>query len=305
MTLDEDVLRDVEAARDRLEALEDDAYEARAAFHQAIRRLHTTGGSMREIATALGMSHQRVHQIIGTEGIVEVEPSAVTEVSPAAPSASSAVAVTAGEDSCSFCGAPRRELDKLLAAPGPVFICGSCVARTAELVNGGSPGGPLRLVPVDEDATCSFCGNPSAVGGVMAEAQAGWPRICRRCIDTCTRLTSSQEPPKTFGRRAGKVRCSFCNVSQADTKKLIAGPGVYICEGCVNASCEVIATAAPAKGPRQVIIRPAASEPHACSFCSKVPAQVEEIAKGGRARICNECIALCEDILREELTPEA
>src|SRR5687767_13596047 len=99
MSLDEDVLRDVEAARDKLEALEDSAYEARAAFHQAIRRLHATGGSMREIATALGMSHQRVHQIIGTDGIVEVETSAVTEVSslPVAASATpsgSAVALT-------------------------------------------------------------------------------------------------------------------------------------------------------------------------------------------------------------------
>ena len=63
MTLDEHVLRDVEAARTRLEVLEDQAYEARASFHAAIRRLHSTGGSMREIATALGMSHQRIHQI--------------------------------------------------------------------------------------------------------------------------------------------------------------------------------------------------------------------------------------------------
>jgi predicted DNA-binding protein YlxM (UPF0122 family) len=73
MTLDEEILEDVEGARRSLEELEDQAYEARAAMHQAIRRLHATGGSMREIATALAMSHQRVHQIIGEEGIVEVE----------------------------------------------------------------------------------------------------------------------------------------------------------------------------------------------------------------------------------------
>ena len=131
MSLDEDVLIDVETARTVLELLEDQAYEARAAFHQAIRRLHATGGSMREIATALGLSHQRVHQIIGTDGIVEVEPSAVTDVSPLAAvptmAGASSVAVAAGEDACSFCGAPRRELDKLLAAPGPVFICGICI----------------------------------------------------------------------------------------------------------------------------------------------------------------------------------
>ena len=153
MTLDETVLRDVEAARTTLEALEDQAYEARAALHQAIRRLHAAGGSMREIATALGMSHQRVHQIIGTDGIVEVEASAVTEVSslPVAPAA-----VTTAEDACSFCGAPRREVDKLLAGPGPVFVCGGCVQAASDLLEGRGAGGTLRLVPVDEDATCTF-----------------------------------------------------------------------------------------------------------------------------------------------------
>ena len=37
---------------------------ARADYHHAIRRLHAAGGSMREIAECLGLSHQRVHQIV-------------------------------------------------------------------------------------------------------------------------------------------------------------------------------------------------------------------------------------------------
>jgi ATP-dependent protease Clp ATPase subunit len=256
---------------------------------------------MREIATALGMSHQRVHQIIGTEGIVEVEPSAVTDVSPL-PSAvipsTAAVAVTAGEDACSFCGAPRRELDKLFAAPGPVFICDGCVGRANLAVQSREAKG-FRTVPVDEDATCSFCGNASAVGGVMAEAESGSPRICARCTETCRKLVTKEEPAKTMSRRSSKVRCSFCNVSQADTKKLIAGPGVYICEGCVAAAGDVVATATPAKGPRQVVLRPAITEDHECSFCGKPPTQVEQLAKGGRARICDECVQLCCDIVEE------
>src|SRR5579863_6311939 len=28
--------------------------------------------------------------------------------------------------------------------------------------------------------------------------------------------------------------CSFCGKSQAEVKKIIAGPGVYICDSCVN-----------------------------------------------------------------------
>ena len=102
-----------------------------------------------------------------------------------------------------------------------------------------------------------------------------------------------------MARRSNKVRCSFCNVSQTDTKKLIAGPGVYICEGCVAAAGDVVATATPAKGPRQVVLRPAGNEDHDCSFCGKASTAVRQLAKGGRARICNECVDLCTDIVRE------
>jgi hypothetical protein len=299
MSLDESVLRDVEAARCTLEALEDQTYEARAAFHQAIRRLHATGGSMREIATALGMSHQRVHQIIGTDGIVEVEASAVTEVSSLPVAA--AAAVNTAEDACSFCGAPRREVDKLLAGPGPVFVCGSCVAAAAAVL-AGAPGGTLRPVPVDEDATCSFCGNPSAIGGVMAEGPDGSPRICRQCTTTCERLLGGGEerPDRPAMRRNVRLRCSFCNSSANDTKRLIAGPGVYICEGCVAAGRSVVDQAQPAKGPRQVVLRPAAGEDHPCAFCA-TPGQVATaMVKGGRGRICEPCLTLCEEIILED-----
>ena len=35
------------------------------------------------------------------------------------------------------------------------------------------------------------------------------------------------------------VRCSFCNKAQSDVKTLIAGPGVYICDECINL-CQTI-----------------------------------------------------------------
>lgn len=35
-------------------------------------------------------------------------------------------------------------------------------------------------------------------------------------------------------------RCSFCNRSADDVEKLVAGPGVYICNDCVTLSSEII-----------------------------------------------------------------
>ncbi len=38
----------------------------------------------------------------------------------------------------------------------------------------------------------------------------------------------------------GKLRCSFCGKSQDQVKKLVAGPGVYICEECIDLCNEII-----------------------------------------------------------------
>ena len=37
-----------------------------------------------------------------------------------------------------------------------------------------------------------------------------------------------------------KLRCSFCNKTQDQVRKLIAGPSVYICDECVEICSEII-----------------------------------------------------------------
>lgn len=39
----------------------------------------------------------------------------------------------------------------------------------------------------------------------------------------------------------GTLRCSFCEKSQLVVKKLIAGPGVYICDECIDLCNSIIA----------------------------------------------------------------
>ena len=41
--------------------------------------------------------------------------------------------------------------------------------------------------------------------------------------------------------RDGKVRCSFCNKSEDQVRKLIAGPeGVFICDECIGICAEIM-----------------------------------------------------------------
>ena len=68
MTLDPQL---VDRARDAATELADAELAAlldRAHYHTAVRRLHLAGGSLREIAQALSLSHQRVQQIVSAAG---------------------------------------------------------------------------------------------------------------------------------------------------------------------------------------------------------------------------------------------
>ena len=295
MTLDEKLLADVLAARVRMEELEDAAWDARARLHQSVRRLHHAGGSLREIATELGMSHQRVHQIVGEDAVTEVE----VETAPLVPAPSP---TRADDDPCTFCTSPRREVDRMLTGPGGTFVCGHCVARARAAVEGdlSMAAGPHFLSPTPpDDRPCTFCRNAHTDTGPMVERNDGAARMCASCLEACERMLTppGQYTPKGPAmKRRALVRCTFCNISQKNTKKLIAGPGVYVCELCIAAASAVVA-GAPSAPSRAVVLRPSPAD---CAFCGKARAKVNEVAGASRGRICNECLDLCHDILQSE-----
>jgi hypothetical protein len=188
MGLDPDLVRDAKGARQRLIESQHAAERAKADYHHAIRRLHAAGGSLREIAEALHLSHQRVHQIINEAP----EPTGPwwrrrgRRREPAGP--------------CSFCGRSRQERAKLIAGPG-VFICERCVAQASRLAPGAAVDdraeAPMLLEPPGSEASCSFCGKQArqvaflAISG-MASAPTGKPgqgvRICDECLELCSKI---------------------------------------------------------------------------------------------------------------------
>jgi ClpX C4-type zinc finger len=189
MGLDRELLHEAQAARERLAVSQHAAERARADYHLAVRRLHAAGGSLREIAEALRLSHQRVHQIVDEAA----EPArswwrrrAQRPPGPPGP--------------CSFCGRSREDCAKLIAGPG-VFICDRCVARATGLsadpvVEGRAPG-RMRLEPSGSRASCSFCGKQvrrvrRVVTSGLAGARGGKPgegvRICDRCLVLCEEI---------------------------------------------------------------------------------------------------------------------
>jgi hypothetical protein len=53
------------------------------------------------------------------------------------------------------------------------------------------------------------------------------------------RVTTKESPMTTTENAV--ITCSFCGKTQHEVKKLIAGPGVYICDECVGLCDEIIA----------------------------------------------------------------
>jgi hypothetical protein len=72
METDDLLLREAHTIRERLAGLESEADRTRVEYYQAIRRLHSFGMSMRDIAETLDLSHQRVHQIVKGGGQMPV-----------------------------------------------------------------------------------------------------------------------------------------------------------------------------------------------------------------------------------------
>ncbi len=93
-------------------------------------------------------------------------------------------------------------------------------------------------------------------------------------------------------------------------RKLIAGPGVYICDECVALAPTVIGSGDPADtefGTLDAV--PAEQAGVRCSFCGKTRVQVEQLAivpeataqrTSASAVICEACLTLCAEIIEEE-----
>lgn len=43
-----------------------------------------------------------------------------------------------------------------------------------------------------------------------------------------------------FNEEKGQLKCSFCGKSQEQVRKLVAGPGVYICDECIDLCTEIV-----------------------------------------------------------------
>jgi hypothetical protein len=181
MVLSPELLERARSAGAGLEAAERQALVSRAEYHTAVRRLHLAGGSLREIAQALSISHQRVQQIVSDAGgswwrrvwrTRTVGPAAV----------------------CTWCGRPPSEVLKLIAGPN-VFICDACVEAAEKTATGRAGAGPFApmkeknvvlAVPGVRRRRCAFCGKGPGKTRALVSAPTG--HVCSDCVRVCREI---------------------------------------------------------------------------------------------------------------------
>jgi ClpA/ClpB-like protein/ClpX C4-type zinc finger protein len=334
-SMDNRLLGEAVAARDRYIDTQRGADTARAEYHYAIRRLHASGGSMREIAGALGLSHQRVHQIVEESGArrkgllrrragggsperPEPDERPVTRAFGRMAGDASEAMTLAQEEARSlghhYIGTEHILLGLVCSRHGIAaqLLTGSGIspdqARAAVLQvigrgKGEPPSGPLRLTPrskkVLELARKQAKGDHSAHvrGEHLLAGLLGEGRGV--AAQVLTRLGADPGRLRRQISMAGRS-CTFCGRSGIEAASLVAGPGVYICERCTQDASQLIASPGSGHGAGPFGLVPPGDQETACSFCGKRRGDTADLVTAQIAVICGECLTLCREIHAEQ-----
>jgi ClpX C4-type zinc finger len=191
--MNDQLLAEARQAQERLIDAERDADVARAEFYRAVRRLHLHGASLRELAASLGLSHQRVHQIVEEAGGSRRWVRGRTESRRPDPLLLA----------CSFCAKQQNEVRKLIAGPG-VYICDPCIDLAGNVVGSGQPVdtelGTMDALPAHATRLkCSFCGKERGQVSGMAfmpavtlERTSASAAICSECLVLCNEIIAEE-----------------------------------------------------------------------------------------------------------------
>ena len=180
MTINKQLLEKALAAGARVTEAERQVELARTEYHAMVRRMHLAGGSLRDIAHSLELSHQRVQQMVGNAG-----GSWWHRVWRSRNAKSNLI--------CTFCERPDDQVTKLIAGP-EVFICDACVALAARAKTRGSPAAhdSFTLAKEGAKARCSFCRKRRTADRLLLTSSAA--SICGECLHACQQIIIDSTP---------------------------------------------------------------------------------------------------------------
>lgn len=163
-----ELLDKAQAAGADLAEAERTVVTTRGEYYIAIRRLHLAGASLREIAEALSLSHQRVQQIVHISGGSWWRRARRTR------------RLMDGAV-CTWCDRPPSEVTKLVAGPN-IYICDKCVLSASRVERGTVTTG-LKLAQAER---CTFCRKRPGDKRVVVKGPDA--HICSECLRVCREI---------------------------------------------------------------------------------------------------------------------
>jgi hypothetical protein len=142
---------------------------------------------------------------------------------------------------CSFCGKESGSVKGLASVRGkPERICNECVELCLDIIaeeaefdapSRDRSGAPTSPPPGDQVAAVD------PLDEILAQASAN-PGLSNRDLDRLIDraraiIDGSGKAQKNEAGATLPLHCTFCDESQAEVKKLIAGPSVFICDRCI------------------------------------------------------------------------
>ena len=103
------------------------------------------------------------------------------------------------------------------------------------------------------------------------------------------------------------LRCSFCDKSAKDVRKLIAGPTVSICDECVEVCNDIIAEDQKSSGTPEdnMLLKNAAGGGHVvqCALCHMPMEVTDGLPVHNRGLVCVGCIGEVQTAIAEKREP--
>jgi len=146
--------------------------------------------------------------------------------------------VFAMSGSCSFCGKEAREVFGLAGITcRNVRVCDECIELCFDILAEEAdiePPVPARAEP-DADPLERVLKDSQLLADLLRRMEAGerGDLLIDGLARAMVRADEIVIPPR-WQPRVKDLICSFCDKSQRDVVKLVAGPTVYICDGCIG-----------------------------------------------------------------------
>src|SRR5262245_32261271 len=142
--------------------------------------------------------------------------------------------VFAMSGSCSFCGKEVREIFGLAGVTHcNVRVCDECINLCLEIILEETEiREEMAWADSDADPLDERINYPERLARLARRLAAN--ERGTRLINTLAKAIARSADASNVPQRSGFLECSFCGKPQDEATILIAGPTVYICDGCVG-----------------------------------------------------------------------